>query len=148
LSLDSSGNRAREGSEVSLSPNSWYRPDRLDFEILQEMTRLSSLEWDIRRSYASIAKVVGVDDETVRLRVKRMAKTGLLGKVQLVPNPHLLGREAAFVELKVGNAATKDRIMKQISLIDGVVYILDFHGSRLDLMLYYRGESELNESPN
>jgi len=33
--------------------------------------------------------------------------------------------------------------MKQLSLVDGMVYMLDFLGNRLNLMLYYRRENEL-----
>jgi DNA-binding Lrp family transcriptional regulator len=102
-----------------------------------------SLQWNIRESYASIAKKLGVDEETIRKRVARVRQGGILKEWQLVINPHLMGRESASVDLQVEDSSTKRLAITRIRLIEGVISILDLHGQRLQVGIYYRHEHEL-----
>jgi DNA-binding Lrp family transcriptional regulator len=67
--------------------------DDLQVRILRELTSPASFRWNVRESYASIGKKLGVDAETVRKRVKRARERGFLQSWRLIPNPDALGEE-------------------------------------------------------
>jgi len=63
-----------------------YRPDRLDAGILRELQNPAS-RWNVRKSFARIAKRLQVDEETVRRRVDRMEALGVVQGWTIIPNP-------------------------------------------------------------
>ena len=119
------------------------QPDDLDRRIMRELESPGSLRWDIRASYASIAKKIGVDEETVRKRIVRVRESGLVLGWQLVVNPHLIGRDAASVEFEV-NASDKIFAIDQFKLMDGIISVLNFYGKGLQVGIYYDHEKALN----
>jgi DNA-binding Lrp family transcriptional regulator len=122
------------------------QPDSLDRRIMRELESPHSFQWNVRESYATIAKKIGVDEETVRNRIARQTRAGLLTGWQLIVNPHLIGRESASVELEVGDPSDKRPAIAKIELIDGVVSILDLHSAGLQAGVYYRHERALEKS--
>lgn len=114
-------------------------PDELDRKIMRELESPGSLRWNVRESYSSIAKRLGVDEETVRKRVLKVRQSGVLQGWELVINPHLVGRESASIELSV-QTASKESAISELRLVDGVVSILSFHGAGLQVGFYYRSE--------
>jgi DNA-binding Lrp family transcriptional regulator len=118
-------------------------PDDLDRKIMREMESPESFRWNIRESYASIAKRLGVDEETVRKRVERVRQSGILQGWQLIINPHLIGRESASIELEVGSESAKNSAISQLKLTEGIISILSFHGRQLQVGFYYRNEKAL-----
>src|SRR3989442_9631073 len=67
--------------------------------------------WNIKKSYIEIAAKLGVDEETVRNRVKHLKDTGFLIGYRLVPNPALLGRTFASLRIEF-----QDRESKQVAI--------------------------------
>jgi len=114
------------------------QPDALDRRIMRELESPGSFQWNIRESYASVAKKVGVDEETVRKRANRMREAGILKGWQLIINPHILGRESASIELEVKDQSNKQAALSQIELMDGIISILDFNGPGIQVGVYYR----------
>lgn len=51
-----------------------HRLDDLDLRILKEIGSPSSLEWNVRVTYSSVARKVGVDEETVRKSLDDVSK--------------------------------------------------------------------------
>jgi hypothetical protein len=45
------------------------------------------------------------------------------------------------VQLDVDDASRKSRVISQISLVDGVVQLLDFHGTSLRVIAYFEDDS-------
>ncbi len=113
-----------------------YRPDDLDLRITREFGSPKSPRWNVRISYADIARRLGIDEETVRLRVKRAQERGFLPTLRLMVNPHLLDCEAVSLELDVGREEAKAKVISQIRLVDGVTDILDYRGTGLQVTLY------------
>ena len=120
-----------------------WSPDDLDIQIIKAMASPSSFQWDPRISYAHVAKGLAIDEETVRNRLRRMNEAGFLKGWQLILNPILLGREAASVELRVGNSESKTDVIPRLSLVEGVTLIDDFYGSELAVHLLYDSERTL-----
>ncbi len=98
----------------------------------------------MRISYADIARKLGIDEETVRLRVKRAQERGFLPTLRLRINPHLLDCEAVSLELDVHPEAAKARVISQLKLVDGVTDILDYRGAGLQVTLYSAGGEMLS----
>jgi DNA-binding Lrp family transcriptional regulator len=116
-------------------------PDDLDIRLMREIASPASYRWDVTESLSSMARKLGVDEETVRRRLKRAQLSGLLGGFHLIPNPHLLGRDAVEVDLEVAGE-DKDAAISQLELVDGVILVVDFHGKALRVMIYYQNEEE------
>ena len=70
--------------------------DTLDLKIIQV------LNMDARRSYRAIAEEIGVSDATVRNRVNKMLKEGIIKQFNVILDYHRLGRIIkAFIGLRV-----------------------------------------------
>jgi DNA-binding Lrp family transcriptional regulator len=110
---------------------------------MKEVVSPSSFLWNVRESYASVAERAGVDEETVRRGLQRVQQFGILQGWQLVLNSHLIGHESASIVLETDDVERKPTAISQIKLIQGVVFIFDFHGNGLQVVVYYNGEKDL-----
>lgn len=119
--------------------------DDLQIRIMKELASPSSFRWDIRESYASIAEKIGVDEETVRRRVKRARESGFLKGWKLFLNPHLIGLESTGMQLDIDDENRKADVIRQVEQIDGVVILIDFHGRALRIVLYFENEADLEK---
>ena len=120
-----------------------HHADDLDVRIIKELGNPNSLQWNVRETYSSIAERLGVDEETVRRRLKRGEQVGSLSNWKMMVNPRLIGCEAANVQLKVKDEKRKADIISELRKIDGIVKILDFRGVKLLLTLYYQDNASL-----
>lgn len=120
--------------------------DELDVQILADLGSPSAPQWNVRTSFADLARRLGVDEETVRLRVKRARERGYMPPWRIRVNPHLLGHRPAGIDLEVGSAIPKSRAVAQLRLVEGVVLIVDYRGSGLMVLLWYPTEEALDRS--
>ncbi len=104
--------------------------------IMRELDSPRSPQWNVRVSYAEISRRLGVDEETVRLRVKRARERGAFPVWRLMVNPRLLGREAVTLELEVDDESRKAAVVSQIRRLDGVIKIHDYRGKGLQVTVY------------
>lgn len=117
--------------------------DDLDVRIVKELGSPSSLQWNVRETYSGIARRLGVDEETVRRRLKRVQELGSITGWKTMVNPHLLGCRAACLDFEVENEGEKDKVLSQVCRSDGVVKVLDFRGKGLQATLYYEDDETL-----
>ena len=115
-----------------------HRADDLDVRIFKELGNPDSLQWNVRETYSSIAGRLGIDEETVRRRLKQAERLGSLPSWKMMVNPQLIGCQAANIHFKVGYEGRKSEVISELSWMDGIVKILDFHGDKLLLTLYYQ----------
>src|SRR6266704_602716 len=130
---------------------------------LDEVSRqiIEQLQQDGRRSYAAIAKVVGLSEAAVRQRVQKLLDTGVM-QIVAVTDPLRVGfRRQAMIGLKAEGdlrqvadklAAGPDREIPMIVRGDGP-YVYDQHGRRyldglsgLFVVQVGHGRSELAEA--
>jgi DNA-binding Lrp family transcriptional regulator len=90
-----------------------------------------------------VAEGLGVDEETVRNRLGRMTEVQFLRGWQLILNPSLVGREAAIVELRVGESESKADVISRLKLLEGVILIDDLYGKELAVLTLYENPSTL-----
>jgi DNA-binding Lrp family transcriptional regulator len=116
--------------------------DSIDAGIIREFSGPEgNYQWDVRQSYSRIARKLGVDEETVRRRIRRSERSGLIGGGELILNPYLIGREPVRVVLNVANHEKRKRtVVSQIGLIDGVLLILDMQGPAMQVLLFCENE--------
>src|SRR5579871_6420500 len=117
-----------------------HRLDDLDVRIIKELGSPSSPQWNVRETYSNIARRIGVDEETVRRRLKKAEKLGSLPGWRMMINPRLIGCEAGCIDLEVAEEAEKDRSISELEKIQGVIKVLDFRGKGLQITLYYEND--------
>src|SRR2546428_5666537 len=77
--------------------------------------------WNTKKSYVGIAAKLGVDEETVRNRVKHLRDSGFLLGYRLVPNPDLLGRTFASLHIEFKDRESKQAAIPLLSSVEGVM---------------------------
>lgn len=115
--------------------------DDLDVSILREL-HTNTPKFNVRESFSDVARALGVDEETVRRRVKRAKALGFLPRWKLMVNPRLVGLEAAHFYAECGEVE-KAKAIPQLELLDGIVYLVDFQGGGLRALLYYEDNESL-----
>lgn len=118
--------------------------DDLDLRIIRELGSPTSPRWNVRISYADISRKLGVDEETVRMRVKRARERGAFPTWRLTVNPRVLGCDAVNMELEVDAEARKPQVLSQLRLLDGVTKIVDYRGKGLQVTVYSEGGEPLS----
>jgi DNA-binding Lrp family transcriptional regulator len=121
--------------------------DSLDVRIFRELWQGSvvpPLESDIRRSYRSMARKLGIDEVTFRNRVKKFQQSGLFKGWLLVVNPTLFDMRIGQLWLNVEAASAKDDLIKDLSLMPGVLAVMDCYGPSVTLVIMYESEIVLN----
>jgi len=94
--------------------------DDIQIRIMKELASPRSFRWDIRESYGSIAERIGVDEETVRRRVKRARESGFLKGWKLFLNPHLIGLESTGMQLEIDDETRKPEVISRVEQVDGL----------------------------
>ncbi len=79
--------------------------------------------WNTKKSYVEIAAKLGVDEETVRNRVKHLRDVGFLLGYRLVPNPALLGRTFASLRIEFKDRESKQAAIPLLAKVEGVMNI-------------------------
>jgi DNA-binding Lrp family transcriptional regulator len=117
--------------------------------VLREMYSPAWLRKSGRESYAELAKSLGVDDQTVRNTIRRMRESGFLKTWMAFLNPHVLGREceSVLVKAEASSPYSKEKILTQLKLVEGVVAIFSFLGDPgFRVILYYEDTEALERS--
>src|SRR5712664_3579578 len=126
-----------------------WRSIDLTSKIMREISSSPS-QWNARRSYTDVARKLGVDEETVRNRLKMMREMGLLVGWRLIVNARLLGMESSNLVLEFDSPESKEAALAGIREKDGVVLIQSFFGKALQVtVLHANGDDlERRESEN
>jgi DNA-binding Lrp family transcriptional regulator len=89
--------------------------------------------WNERKKYVDIAKKLGIDEETVRNRIKFLKESGFLLGWRVTPNPSLLGRRASFLLIETED---KEDIIPKVKGRTGVITIISIYSNYLLLNLF------------
>lgn len=117
--------------------------DDLDVKIIRELGSPNFPQWNVKGSFSNISRKLGVDEETVRMRVKRAKERGFLPEWQMMVNPWLIDFKVAGLDLEVNNEETKAKAILQIRLVEGVTNIADYRGKGLVVVIYYENDESL-----
>ena len=96
-----------------------WRTVELTVRIMKELS-ITPSHWNVKRSYSEVAKKLGVDEETVRIRIQSLKQSGFLLGWRLILNANLIGRESSIIALELDDIEKKDEAIAQLTRMDGV----------------------------
>ncbi|MDA4128830.1 MAG: winged helix-turn-helix transcriptional regulator [Thaumarchaeota archaeon] len=120
--------------------------DTLDVRIIRQILQDASgspFTSDPKWTYRRISKALGVDEGTIRTRMKKLEDSGFLKGWYVIPNPGLLGMEITQVWLDFLGASRKDDLIRKLQLVDGVVLVVNFSGNSLYFVIIYDSDNTL-----
>ncbi len=98
---------------------------------------------DPRITSREIAGRVGISESGVRHRLRRLTEGGFLRDRAVLPNPALFGQNVFVVDLRILQSREVDRILRDLSLIEGVVFTRDvLDENERKIQVYLVAESE------
>lgn len=107
-----------------------WAADKSYSDLMKELWGSPGL-WSQKKTYVEIARKLGVDEETVRNRVKVLKESGFLLGWRVLPNPALLGRSSYFVFLEFRSDDEKEKAIPNIAEQAGVIVIANIYGNSL-----------------
>jgi len=117
-------------------------------KLLDDIDRsiLSTLYENSITPFVRIAKMLNVNEGTIRHRVKRLIKYGVIKRFTVVIDPLALGLSAMVLVIVTVNPGSVNYVAKKIAEIPNVIEVLEVH-TYGDLLLKLRGSS-MNEIAN
>ena len=119
--------------------------DELDFKIFKsvEFRPFGPASGDLSRLNPwVIAKKVGADGNTVKVRLDKMKKSGFIRYFQIYPNFRLLGVHGAAYLFDVRDVLENSEVIGKCSLVDGVTEIHNFIGSNFCIDFTYADSND------
>lgn len=110
---------------------------KLDVALCGSLLGTHYFRLDSRKSITAIAKELGVDETTVRTRLKRWKDSGFLVKWGATVNQSLLGQHGCLLRLEVPEPSLKEEVVEKVKLIDGVYRVRDYFGGALSVSMFY-----------
>jgi DNA-binding Lrp family transcriptional regulator len=121
--------------------------DAKDVRIFCEMA-FKGLDYDSftdrRVSPLAIGRKLGLDEKTVRVRVKKMEEAGFIKYYQAMPNLALFGvKSTNSYRLEAVNIATKHRVVENIQQVPYVVEAVDYLGQAVSVSIAGASSKEI-----
>src|ERR1700680_1847655 len=121
--------------------------DAKDVRIFCEMafgTTSFSTVRDRQVSSSAIGKAVGLDEKTVRVRIKKMEEDGFIKHYQVVPSLSLLGLNSmGSYRFEALNLATKRRVVEYTHEIPRILETLDYLGQAVSISFAGSSQAEV-----
>ncbi|MDA4111181.1 MAG: Lrp/AsnC family transcriptional regulator [Thaumarchaeota archaeon] len=121
--------------------------DAKDVRIFCEMAFTDWIygSWASRRPGSSaISKKLGLDEKTVRLRVKKMEESGFIKYYQVIPNLALFGMKfQGLCRFEAMNIPTKFGVLGFIHELPGIVEAFDYLGPAVALSIAGKSEEDV-----
>ena len=114
--------------------------DRLDFAILKAILVNNGTPPGIpvlRKSFRSMAKDLGVDQGTIRSRIRKLQEQRVLRGWYLGESPSLTGKDVLYAWLVVDSEAEKDEVIEKLLSVDRVERVCSYLGPKLSLILFH-----------
>lgn len=94
-----------------------------------------------------ISERVVISESAVRARLDHLADRGFLKDKTVIPNPSLFGRRVFVVDLLVRQSGEVDRILRDVSLVEGVVFTRDvMDEDERNIRVHFVSESDATAS--
>src|SRR5919197_1879405 len=87
-----------------------------------DLTILPTLASDCRTSYSSIGSQIGLTSKSVKARVKKMVRSGVIEKFVVRVNPAAFGYRTAIVLIRTSNGITKDDVIQRVKEFRNLAY--------------------------
>ena len=87
-----------------------------------DLTILPTLARDCRTSYSSIGSQIGLTAKSVKARVKKMVRSGVIEKFVVRVNPAAFGYRTAIVLIRTSNGIGKDDVIQRVMEFGDLAY--------------------------
>jgi DNA-binding Lrp family transcriptional regulator len=87
-----------------------------------DLTILPTLARDCRTPYSSIGLQIGLTPKSVKARVKKMVRSGVIEKFVVRVNPAAFGYRTAIVLIRTSNGITKDDVIQRVKEFGDLTY--------------------------
>jgi DNA-binding Lrp family transcriptional regulator len=122
--------------------------DKLDLDILKQLLANNGTPPGkpvLRRSFRSMAKDLGVDQGTVRGRIRKFQEGRILRGWYLGLSPSLTGEDVIYAWLTAESENQKDRLAESLASQPGVERVCSYLGPKLSLILFHTSGSSPDE---
>lgn len=99
-----------------------------------------------RGSFKGIANELGLDEDTVRKRVKSLQRTGLLTGWDLYLNPGAVGCRVRSLRIVVDPKLDKAQVIRRIGMVHGVLGVTDMFSRTIAVFMMYKNDLSLKKS--
>lgn len=98
---------------------------------------------DPRITPREVAERVGISESGTRARLQQLTQRGFLRDQAVAPNPSLFGKRTFVADLPVKQSGEVDRILRDLSLVDGVVFARDvLDEDERTMQVYFLSDSD------
>lgn len=87
-----------------------------------DLTVLSTLARNCRSSYSRIGSEVGLTSKSIKARIKKMIRQGVIEKFVVRVNPTSFGFKVAMILVKTSNGVTKDYAIQRVKQLGNLAY--------------------------
>jgi len=94
-----------------------------------DLTILPTLARDSRTPYSSIGLQIGLTPKSVKARVKRMVRSGVIEKFVVRVNSAAFGYRTAIILIRTGNGITKDDVIQRVKEFGDLAYHVHHMGN-------------------
>jgi len=115
--------------------------DRLDLEILKALLVNNGVppgNLALRKSFRSMAKELGVDQGTIRARMKRLQEQRVLKGWYLGVNPGLTGHDVLNAWFGVQNESMKDDLAARLLSLADMERVCDYLGPKMSCVFFQK----------
>ena len=93
-----------------------------------DLTILSTLAKNCRASYSGVGSQVDLTSKSVKARVKKMLRYGVIEKFVVRVNPAAFGYKVVLVLIKTSNGITKDDVIQRVKHFGDLAYLVHHMG--------------------
>lgn len=102
---------------------------------------------DPRITPREVAERVGISESGVRARLQNLTRQGFLRDQAVMPNPVLFGKRVFVANLPIRQSSEVDRILHDLSLVDGVIFSRDvLDEDERKVQVYFVADNEASAS--
>src|SRR4029079_16953941 len=94
-----------------------------------DLTILPTLARDSRTPYSSIGLQIGLTPKSVKARMKRMVRSGVIEKFVVRVNSAAFGYRTAIILIRTGNGITKDDVIQRVKEFGDLAYHVHHMGN-------------------
>lgn len=98
------------------------------------MSHPQTFQWNVRLSYADIARAAGADEETIRLRVRRLQEEGIIAAWEVGVHPGIWGRAFVRFDLPPVPPESREKVAGALEAMDGAWLLFEYYGGRFGLV--------------
>ena len=120
--------------------------DRVDIGILRWFLQghmTAPFRAEVRPNIKLLSKKLGVTDETVRNRMRRLFETGVLNGIVAQPNPAVLGMQAAAFGFYVPPGASRPKLARSLALVEGMLVVATHLDGMIGVVFMHEGGASL-----